>query len=439
MDYDKLVETSQYDYKIKAEMTDICLQFVIAKKLIVFGGLAIDFSLKKNKCGGIYEDYQLMDIDVFSNRHYDDAHELLELFISKGYTNCDLMVAMHPTSVRVRIDHYMLLDVAYAPDNIYELYSKTALLYPTDYGNVLFRHPYIQILDVHRSFSYPYENKPLENIKNRFYKDYERYLKLIDCYPFDDKNIKYISFVTESGISSNVSKESNKYTEHTIEKDYYIHGIIAYMFYEQIFSDNINDTLIKNKGKLDLDNNTVKLRKGFQPLYMVTHIQLDTLVGNAGPDQVEHYYKYMDIIPEITKIGKIKYFTVVPGNEPGFIEYKGYKIISIHFVMLWLLHIWLVKKNNIYIEMYRNLFNMTAYISKKNDFEGIVDNEILTMFFPSIKVEFLDEEITVVAHEEGDVPTNIYFNKIEGKKYEFASFNYKGKRLFQIDGKRIPK
>lgn len=438
IDYDKLVETSQIDYKIKAEMTDICLQFVIAKKLIVFGGLAIDFSLKKNKCGGIYEDYQLMDIDVFSNHHYDDAHELLEIFIAKGYTNCDLMVAMHPTSVRVRIDHYMLLDVAYAPDNIYDLYSKTALSYQTDYGNVLFRHPYIQILDVHRSFAYPYENKPLENIKNRFHKDYERYLKLIDCYPFDSDNIKYISFITESGISSvRNSSSKNGFKEYTINRNYYIHGIIAYLIYEKMFSDHVEPRIVDIQ--CELKGDTVILKKGFQPLYMVTKEQLKTETDSNESDTVIHYRKYMDIIPEITKIGKNKYFKIVPGNEPGYIEYEGYKVISIHFVMLWLLHMWLVKKDNLYIEMYKNLLNMFGYISAKYSFEDIVDNQILLNFFPSIKVEFLDEEITVVVHEEGDVPKNIYFNKIEGKVYEFESFTYKGKKLFEIDGKRIPK
>lgn len=436
MDYDELVETSQYDYKIKADMTNICLQFVIDKKLIVFGGLAIDFSLKRNQCGGIYEDYQLMDIDVFSNHHYDDAHELLELFISKGYTNCDLMVAMHPTSVRVRIDHYMLLDIAYAPDNIYELYSKTALSYPTEFGNVLFRHSYVQMLDIHRSFSYPYENKPLENIKNRFLKDYERYLKLVDCYPFDEKNIKYISFLTESGISGKISKKSDKFKEYKINKEYYIHGIVAYLIYEKMFSDNINKS--SNISDNNINNGVATLMKGFQPLYMVTNTQLQTEIDNAKDKKIEYYRKYMDIIPEITKIDKIKYFTIAPGNEPGFIEYDGYKVISIHFVMLWLLHMWLVKKDNIYIEMYKNLFNMTGFISQHKSFEDIADTPLLLNFFPSIKAEFLNEEIKVVAHEEGDVPANIYYNKMEGKKYEFKSFTYEGKKLFQIDGKRIP-
>lgn len=441
MDYDKLVETSQYDYKTKAEMTEICLQFVIAKRLIVFGGLAIDFSLKKNKCGGIYEDYQLMDIDVFSNKHYDDAHELLELFISKGYTNCDLMPAMHPTSVRVRIDHYMLLDVAYAPDHIYDLYTKTALSYPTEYGNVLFRHPYIQILDVHRSFSYPYENKPLENIKNRFHKDYERYLKLIDCYPFDSENIKYISFVTDSGISSQSRKlkSSKSDREIKIKKDYYIHGIIAYLIYEKMFSDNVESRPSLLECDIDFDKNVATLSGGFHPLYMVTKTQLESEISaEKDSHKIAYYRKYMDTIPEITKIGKTKYFTVVPGNEPGFIEYQGYKVISIHFVMLWLLHMWLVKKDNTYIDMYKNLFSMFGYISVNRSFEEIADDQILLNFFPSIKVEFIDEEITVVAHEEGDVPKPIYFNKIEGKVYEFESFDYKGKKLFQIDGKRIP-
>lgn len=439
MDYDELVETSQIDYKTKSEMTDICLQFVISKKLIVFGGLAIDFSLKKNKCGGIYEDYQLMDIDVFSNRHYDVAHELLELFISKGYTNCDLMVAIHPTSVRVRIDHYMLLDVAYAPDHIYKLYSDTALTYPTEHGNVLFRHPYIQMLDIHRSFSYPYENKPLENIKNRFYKDYERYLKLVDCYPFDEHNIKYISFVTESGISSSVndSNISSKKIDYNIKKDYYIHGVIAYLIYERMFTDEVNNSdPICACNKIDLESGVVTLSKRFKPLYMVTSAQLKSEIEGK---EVINYRKYMDIIPEITKVDETKYFTIVPGNEPGFIEYKGYKVISMHFVMLWLLHMWLVKKDNLYIRMYKNLFSMAGYISRTNNFEDIADNPILLNYFPSIKVEFLNEEITVVSHEEGDVPKSIYFNQVEGKLYEFESFDYKDKKLFQIDGKRIPK
>lgn len=434
MDYDKLVETSQYDYKIKSELIDICLQFVIIKKLIVFGGLAIDFSLKKNKCEGIYEDYKLMDIDVFSNKHYNDAHELLELFINKGYTNCDLIVAMHPTSIRIRIDHYMLLDIAYAPDDIYNLYTNTALVYQHEYGNVLCRHPYIQILDTHRSFSYPYEGKPLENIKNRFYKDYSRYFKLIECYPFNQNNIKYVSFINESGISTQPTSKSNKQTEYNIMKDYYIHGIIAYMFYKKMFLEIKGEN---KKSKLDLTNNTVILKKGYQPLYMITRQQLNDITNNTK-EKIQYYNKYMDIIPEITKIGKTKYFSVVPGIEPGYIEYDGYKIISIHFVMLWLLHMWLVKKNNKFIEMYKNLYNMTDYISTNNDFETISESNLLLNFYPSIKVDFINEEFVTQRPAEGEVPTSIYFNKIEGKKYEFVSFDYTNKKLFKIDGKRIP-
>lgn len=456
MDYERLVEESQYEYKKKLEMTNICLQYVIAKKLVVFGGLAIDFALKLNKCGGIYEDYKLMDIDVFSNKHYNDAHELLEIFINLGYENCDLMVAMHPTSVRVRIDHYMLLDVAYIPDDIYKLYTDTALSYKTDFGTVLFRHPYIQVLDIHRSFSYPYENKPMENIKNRFYKDYERYIKLIDCYPFLDDNIKYITFATESGISSDRSNNSNKnINEYTIDKSGYIHGVIAYLFYEHIFNNHIltynnkkennkkenkkeKENKKSTKNKLDIKNNSVSLIKGYHPLYMVRTEYLNT-IKTSSSEEVTNYYKYMDIIPEITKIGTTKYFKIVPGNEPGYIEYEDYKIINIHFVMLWLLHSWLVKKDSLYIEMYKNLLDMIHYISSNYEFDIITESEDMLKFFPSIKVDFIDEEINVVMHEVGEVPTNIYFNKIEGKTYEFQSFDYAGKKLFQINGKRIPK
>jgi len=444
MDYEKLVEESQHEYKKKLEMTNICLQYVISKKLIVFGGLAIDFSLKMNNCTGIYEDYKLMDIDVFSNKHYDDAHELLEIFIKLGYENCDLMVAMHPTSVRVRIDHYMLLDVAYAPDDIYELYSNTALTYKTEFGDVLIRHPYIQILDIHRSFSYPYENKPMENIKNRFYKDYERYLKLIDCYPLQENNIKYITFSNESGISSSSTlSKNNKKKNYTIDKKSYVHGIIAYMFYEHIFYEHITDKKefhVKHNNTLNMKTGEVELIKGFKPLYMVTNEYLKIISKNSSKanSKIVEYYKYMDTIPGITKIDGIKYFQIVKGNEPGYVEHEGYKIISIHFVMLWLLHNWLIKKDNIYIEMYRNLLNMISYISSNNTFETIVDSAHMLKFFPSIRVDFVDEEISVSSYEPGEVPTNIYFNKIEGKKYEFQSFDYVGKELFQIGGKRIP-
>lgn len=448
MDYEKLVEESQHEYKKKLEMTNICLQYVISKRLVVFGGLAIDFSLKMNDCTGIYEDYKLMDIDVFSNNHYDDAHELLEIFIKLGYENCDLMVAMHPTSVRVRIDHYMLLDVAYAPDDIYELYSNTALSYNTEFGTVLIRHPYIQILDMHRSFSYPYENKPLENIKNRFYKDYERYLKLINCYPFLESNIKYITFSNESGISSisSSSSKERKKKVYNISGEGYVHGIIAYLFYEEIFCKDIihnlkgidkKDFTVNHGNSINVEEGSVELVKGFKPLYMVSNEYLSTMSNSS--DNVVKYYKYMDIIPEITRINDTKYFQIVKGNEPGYVKHGKYKIISIHFVMLWLLHNWLIKKDNVYIEMYRNLYNMINHISSNNKFETIVDSENMLKFFPSIHVDFVDEEIAVSSYEPGEVPSSIYFNKIEGKKYEFQSFDYTGKKLFQIGGKRIPK
>lgn len=439
IDYNELVEKSKYNYKKYWEMTNICLQYVIDKRLVIFGGLSIDFALKKQGCEGIYKDYQLMDIDVFSNKHYDDAVELLEIFINLGYENCQLIVALHPTSIRLRIDHYMIFDIAYAPDEIYELYANTALTYETDLGQVLIRHPYIQVLDFHRSLSYPYENQPLENIKNRFKKDYERYLKTLECYPLDYENIKFMEFIKESDMtsSSTILRSDIQTIKHNINKNYYIHGILAYLLYEKIFIKHISNKIkpldLTNLNKTELLDNELILPKDIKPLYMVTPDELEEIIKNK---KVTRYYKYMDIIPEITKVDNTHYFSIIPGTEPGYIEYNGYKIISIHFVLLWLLYSWLTKQDDVYLLMYKKLYEMIQFISK-NDFIKIAEHPHMLKFFPSIKVDFINKEIQQSDINPEDKPQSIYYIKEEGKVYNVTPFIYEGKKLFNINGKKI--
>ena len=131
--------------------------------------MSIDFALKLKQHDGIYKDDILPDYDFYSHQHFKDAYDLAQWLNRLGFKNISVINAMHPSTMKVRINFITIADITYIPkvilDNIPFL----------KYKGFHIVHPHYQMIDQHRSLSYPYENAPRETIMNRMKKDMKRY------------------------------------------------------------------------------------------------------------------------------------------------------------------------------------------------------------------------------------------------------------------------
>lgn len=154
-------------------------KFIIKKKRILIGGMAMDFALKK-KGKRIYSDEDVPDYDFLSPDHHTDAYDIAKMLIKEGYENVQVVGALHLTTMRVRVQFEWVADVGYAPPVIYDN-IKTL-----DYDNLRIVHPYYSIMDQASSLCRPFDNVGREVVFQRWKKDNERMKLLWDTYPIKD-------------------------------------------------------------------------------------------------------------------------------------------------------------------------------------------------------------------------------------------------------------
>ena len=167
-----------------AEDTQIALgivkKYVITNKLIIVGGMSIDFALRL-KGDKLYEDDSQPDYDFYSPKYHADAYRIAEILLASGLKNISVINANHTSTMRVRVNYTVVADVTYMPLVIFE--KLPTLIY----RDVHVIHPHYQLIDQHRALSLPFENPPFEVILHRWKKDATRYDMLYNYYPLETR------------------------------------------------------------------------------------------------------------------------------------------------------------------------------------------------------------------------------------------------------------
>ena len=181
--YKDLTIKKASDYSLYMQALDIVQNFIHTRDRILVGGQAIDAALRMKGEEGIYNPDQIPDYDIISINYFQDAYDLGGILAKKGFKGISIINALHPTTMKVRLNFRELCDITYVPASIYNII-------PTlKYRRFKIVHPHYQYIDQHRSFAYPYENAPLETILNRPVKDMTRYDMLYELYPLKKLNI----------------------------------------------------------------------------------------------------------------------------------------------------------------------------------------------------------------------------------------------------------
>lgn len=331
-DIDKYKKIAQFRDKDKDIITSahkIVKQFLIDRKLIVFGGMAIDYALRL-KGDSIYDDDVLPDYDCLSSRNVDDAYDLGEILHGNGFENVKVIRAKHVETMRVRINLITVADIGYIPQKYIDNYKY--LIY--DQLHIL--HPDIQRLDLHKSFCFPLNNAPMEDIFHRWDKDLKRFNLYEKYYPIliNNPNIKYTT---------------RTYTLPNI--NYAFHGFVAFSLYRNELLkhtdvDNIPDLhvqIIKKKCTIDIpvsDNNI--------------HLVTDELLTLP-------YFNPLLTLPMSKIIDNICIYNV---NLLSIITIDNMQIVTIQYLLLWLLFNYQFNNNekdrNIYSLFYKYTLDMIS-------------------------------------------------------------------------------
>ena len=171
-----LVESPETKKTIK-----IVEAFIKSKKLIIYGGTAINNILPKIHRFYNYN-YELPDYDFFSMHALDHAKELADIYVKNGFTNVEAKAGVHHGTYKVYVNNIGVADITYLHPEIFDslmkdIIEKEGLLYAP--ANFLRQSMYLEL------------SRPNGEI-DRWEKVLKRLILLNKYYPLKIKKCKII-------------------------------------------------------------------------------------------------------------------------------------------------------------------------------------------------------------------------------------------------------
>ena len=180
-----VAEARDADGEMVDRALEVVRQFISDRGLVLYGGLGLDYSLRM-RGGSVYADGVRPDFDFLSSRSVDDAYDLADLLVARGFKHVDAIRAMHVQTMRVRVDFVVVADVSYMPAAVMDAIPRHTYQ-PADGGPpVTVLHPHWQYMDMHQAFCFPYRDPPREPVFHRFGKDLKRFNMLYEKYPLEE-------------------------------------------------------------------------------------------------------------------------------------------------------------------------------------------------------------------------------------------------------------
>mgnify|MGYP001809766593 CR=1 FL=1 len=175
--YTDIAEKRSDDFEEVNRALEWIGNFIRENKYILYGGMAIDLSLKFKNNEGIYTSDMLPDYDFMCPDFYNISIYIADELHKLGFNKVNAINALHLTSRRVRINNVAVADITYVPKNIMETI-------PTITTASGFRvvHPDYQRIDMLRSFCTIFCFPPMETLNHRTKKDIIRYRLLSNFY-----------------------------------------------------------------------------------------------------------------------------------------------------------------------------------------------------------------------------------------------------------------
>jgi len=311
---------------------DFVADYIKKNKYPLYGGMAIDFSLKVIGHEGIYTDAVMPDYDFISPENIKTSLELKAL-MENDFEGVDAINGMHLTSRRVRINKFnYVADISFYPEPYFSNIPMNS------YQGFTFLHIDYQRIDFHRSLSFLYEGSPgRENFRNRLEKDIKR-LNLIEKeIPISAHKIKPIN---TKGLLLEHFNKPQKIAMLNRTKVCYA-GFAAIIMFSQQNPEIFGDLALTWDSKVP------------DPL----EIFLDDYEYFKPDDKSQFYEKTVDIYPEAAvRDGVVHFYNyghLIAANKIG----ENY-VVNIHFICASLLFKYFMLGNEIYLKYYRVMLKL---------------------------------------------------------------------------------
>lgn len=344
-----------YDDLVKA--IQIVTDFIKEFNLIVYGGSAIDYALRL-KGDKIYPDESLTvpDLDFFSPTSFEHAYTLADRLYAAGFKSARVIQAIFVTTMRVDCgDNHFVADISYIPPSVF---GKIPFVV---YNGMRIVHPEFQKIDLHASFTFPFDKTPREVIFERWNKDVKRFNLLNKYYPT-------IGSIDAQKLHKVVVKDLNKFV---------LHGYAAYAAIYSWFAG-----LLRSKGvepPANVDANPLHATDNsfaFDTLNTVeiVHFNPPKAVKELGLKNVKHYEPLINLIPE-HYIGDVRDLTYEIHSTKhkllavNSFEISGHKVrvANVQYLLRHFLARAVVsegKIKNTYLNTYLSLLNMIPVVEK---------------------------------------------------------------------------
>jgi len=219
------IETTQTqniinDKNVK-DMMKIVEQFIIHKKLICYGGTAINNILPKTK--QFYnKDTEIPDYDFYSWNALDHAKKLADVFHRAGYTDIEAKTGIHVGTFKVFVNAISVADITYLPKSLFNSIQKEAIIIK----GIRYSPPNLLRMNMYLELS-----RPAGEV-SRWEKVLKRLTLLNECFPmksalkcvFQRTEDKMYDIVRDSLIEQGViffgGYASNLYTKQTQISDF---------------------------------------------------------------------------------------------------------------------------------------------------------------------------------------------------------------------------
>lgn len=175
---------------------DVLEDFIKRKKLILYGGTAVNNILPKKD--QFYDKrYVFPDYDMYSHNAMNDSKELVDLYIFHGFRECEAKSAIHEGTYKVYVNFIPIADITQVQKGLFNSIKKDCI----DIDGMLHSPPNLLRMSMYLELSRPFGDV------SRWEKILKRLILLNKHYPLKAKNCKNIDLQRNVKMNKNEGRK----------------------------------------------------------------------------------------------------------------------------------------------------------------------------------------------------------------------------------------
>lgn len=214
------------------KIIDIVEEFIKRKKLICYGGTAINNILPEED--RFYnKEVEIPDYDFFSENALNDAKELADIYYSRGFIDVEAKSGQHHGTYKVFVNYMAVADITQLHKDIFSVIKKDAL----SINGILYTPPNFLRMSMYLELSRPAGDT------SRWEKVLKRLTLLNKNYPITDINCNNIDFQREMENREDENKIYETIKNTLINEGVVFFGGFANTLYSQYMPKNLRKKL----------------------------------------------------------------------------------------------------------------------------------------------------------------------------------------------------